>query len=259
MKLRNLFEQSEMSVADVGKLKGKTILLRGKVRDIWEGEFPLYLRGQNVTSWYGCPKRINGYLNANNSEFTSWENAPDFADEVYLNLANFETLEGIIDSKSYTLTNCKAKDLKGLPANVDYLRIYFFKNLSSFSGLPNVKAELHIMGCDSLNFPNEPVGITIDGHHNLISKCESITNFKDVHKTFKSITGGLSILECKNVKSHILGFLKIEGLSNIFADKCNDNFEKAIEILNRHVKGDKDILNCQNELIDAGLEEYAQV
>ena len=252
-----LFEsQTEKSIADVDKLSGKPILLRGKVRDEWNGEFPLYLKGRDVTSWEGCPRRINGFLNANNSKFKSWENAPEWADSVFLNLSNIKSLNGIPQSKSYSLTDGKIKNLVGLPDKLEYLSIFSFDGLESMKGANTIEANLRISFCPNLNF-GDHLELVVGGNVT-INKCARITNLKDIHKTFKRIDGSLSFIETP-VKSHALGILKIEGLKSVFVDSSESKFEKAIEIISKYVGSKGDILDCQSDLIDADLEEYAQL
>jgi hypothetical protein len=73
------------------------------------------------------------------------------------------------------------------------------------------------------------------------------------------------------IESHVLGLLKIEGLRcAVFSvsDRISDGasskyqshkFHKLDEIINRHLLTGKDIFACQEELIEAGFEEYAKL
>jgi hypothetical protein len=62
------------------------------------------------------------------------------------------------------------------------------------------------------------------------------------------------------VKSSILGLLLIDGLKAVYVSKFNSppQLGKALFIVNQHL-GSRDLLACQEELIDAGLEEFAQL
>jgi hypothetical protein len=62
-----------------------------------------------------------------------------------------------------------------------------------------------------------------------------------------------------DITSHILGVFFIKGCKRIMAsDKCD--FGKAAEIVNRHIsKGRVGLLPCQQELIEAGLADFAQI
>ena len=81
-----------------------------------------------------------------------------------------------------------------------------------------------------------------------------LTSLKDVHKHISQIQGSFG---CKQnpIESHVLGLLLIKGITEIQLDH-----EQVEEILNRHLgKGRAGMLMAQEELIEAGLEEYAKL
>ena len=85
-------------------------------------------------------------------------------------------------------------------------------------------------------------------------------NFKNIHKHFIKINGEL-FFSGLQIKSHILGLLKIRGLTNIsmggpFRVKYGWTLQ---DIMNKYLEGDRDLIACQQELIEAGYEEYAQL
>lgn len=60
----------------------------------------------------------------------------------------------------------------------------------------------------------------------------------------------------------ILAFLRIKGLKRLWQWKGyakQKPLAKAVVILNNYLASDRDILGCQEELIDAGLKEYAKL
>ena len=62
------------------------------------------------------------------------------------------------------------------------------------------------------------------------------------------------------MQSHLLGLLLIPELKLVTA--CfnpNEKLEQVTEIINKHFKLDKDILECQEELYVAGLKEYGRL
>ena len=79
-----------------------------------------------------------------------------------------------------------------------------------------------------------------------------LKSLKNIHKIITRIDG---ILYCNNnpIKSHILGVLKIKNLQMIEIDN-----KKVQDIVNKYLPAG-DILECQQELIEAGFEEYAQL
>jgi hypothetical protein len=48
--------------------------------------------------------------------------------------------------------------------------------------------------------------------------------------------------------------MRIKGLTMVYLDN-----KQVMDILNKYLKGDRDIIRCQSELLDAGLEEYAKL
>ena len=98
-----------------------------------------------------------------------------------------------------------------------------------------------------------------------------LTNLKDIHKKLKSVNR-MAILKNKNFKSHILGVLKIPDFHYAAPDNhgillnspnSGDSTSKLNtleQILNKYLHQDNpNIFECQNELMDAGLEEYAKL
>lgn len=80
-----------------------------------------------------------------------------------------------------------------------------------------------------------------------------ITSLKDIHKQIIKMNGGFHCHH-NEIKSHVLGLLLIPGI------KVIASAEKWGPILNDYIgSGRKGLLDCQNELIEAGLEEFAQL
>ena len=81
-----------------------------------------------------------------------------------------------------------------------------------------------------------------------------ITSLKDVHKQIVEIDGSFYALN-NPIRSHVLGLLLINGITIIRLDNI-----QVQKILNRHLgKGRAGMLMAQEELIEAGLEEFAQL
>jgi hypothetical protein len=80
-----------------------------------------------------------------------------------------------------------------------------------------------------------------------------LTSLEGVHKIIKIINGAIYLYE-NPITSGGIGLLLIEGLSTICADL------PAFKIINRYLgQGKKGLLLCQDELIDAGYEEFAKL
>jgi hypothetical protein len=76
-----------------------------------------------------------------------------------------------------------------------------------------------------------------------------------VYKIIKEIKGEFDATK-NPIKSHVLGLLLIKGITEIKLDN-----KKVEEILNRYLpsNGMMSVLEAQDELIGAGLDEYAQL
>ena len=56
------------------------------------------------------------------------------------------------------------------------------------------------------------------------------------------------------ITSHVLGLMLIEDLQFVEFDN-----KQLQNIINKHLKEGRDVFECQNELMEAGLDEYAQL
>lgn len=89
----------------------------------------------------------------------------------------------------------------------------------------------------------------------------------NIHKYVKVLFRG-HIEIGANVDSRILGLLYIKNLQvvsiNTFGllghmSKGSDDLVAAVGIVNKHLKGDRNIHTCQEELIEAGLSRFARL
>jgi hypothetical protein len=70
-------------------------------------------------------------------------------------------------------------------------------------------------------------------------------------------SGVINIRYGYNFRGPALGLFRVKGLKTIV--QLSPQIIPWIFILNKHIKEDRDILACQEELIDAGLEEMAKL
>ena len=187
----------------------------------------------NLTSLKDSPLKVNGSFHCSRNRLTSLEGAPQKVGDCFS-----------CDENELT-------SLKGAPQEVG----------SSFSCRDNLLTSLE-------SAPRE-VGGYFDCSENKLTSLESapqklngdfycdfnpIKSLKGIGKNYlKEINGLINLNDCP-IESHMLGLLKVKGLINI---KFNHN-RKVEEILNKHLKS-RDLLACQEELIENGLEQYAQL
>ena len=94
--------------------------------------------------------------------------------------------------------------------------------------------------------------------------CEDngLTSLHNIHNQIKFIGGSANFIR-NPIKSHVLGLLLINGLDEVafesFAPWANKPRQQMNEIINKHLKNGRDVFACQEELIEAGFDEYAQL
>lgn len=126
------------------------------------------------------------------------------------------------------------------------------KGLSSLEGAPaHIRGSLYCSGNELTSLEGVPA--RIDGYFHCTNN--KLTSLKDIHLQIKHIGRGV-YFERNSIKSHVLGLLLIDGIK-----MARIGYSKVDDILNRHIpsKGMESVLEAQDELILAGLEEYAQL
>lgn len=130
--------------------------------------------------------------------------------------------------------NPKLKSLKGSPVEVTgYFRCSDNPELTSLEGAPKEVS---------------------DNFH--CSRNHKLTSLKGIHKQVTKIDGMIYAFMCP-IKSHVLGLLLIKGLTGVELDN-----QEVEDILNKYLpntRGNKALIECQSELLDANLEDYAEL
>lgn len=181
MKLQNLFEQEEKTLASISwisKILDKNGNMPETIDDLTG------LSGWGLTTLVGCSKRVTTSLDCTHNKLTSLDGFPLFIGE-YLNFSN-----------------------------------------------------------------------------------NQITSLKDIGTLIKSVQH----LQCDDnpITSNVLGLLKIRNLQSVkmyndgksafkpLVKEINEKLKIVEAIINKYLP-EGDIMDCQNELIDAGLSEYAKL
>lgn len=192
----------------------------------------------------------------------------------FLDLTSLEGAPKEVGGNFYCQDN-KLKTLVGAPKIVKgVFNCSSNKSLTSLKGLPEVGADVMCHDCSltSLKGAPEYVKGRFDCSDNPISSLEyapkrvkenfmivgcQLTNLKNIHSHIKSVGGHLSVMN-NPIKSHVLGVLLIEDLEYFYMSN-----KTASAIINKYLhylgKGRHGVIDCQNELIEAGLESYAQL
>ena len=130
-------------------------------------------------------------------------------------------------------------------------------DLKYLKGCPKeVTKFFNIHGCinlESLQNAPDKVGTWID-----LRYCNKISSLEGIGKDY--ILDAQTLFVGSNVKSHILGILKIKNLITVTPQRIPENKElnMALTIIQKHLRS-KNFNKCKSELKDAGLEEYAQL
>jgi hypothetical protein len=167
-----------------------------------------------------------------NKRLTSLEGAPsrvsghfDCANNELASLAGAPSHVG----GGFFCSDNELTSLTGAPSRVDGNFYCAFNKLRSLEGAPS----------------------HVDGY--FWCSNNKLTSLKDVHKHVTEIKGEFYASD-NPIKSHVLGLLLIKGVTKIQLKN-----KQVEEILNRHLgKGRVGMLMAQEELIEAGLEEYAK-
>ena len=220
MKLKELFEVEERSILSV----------MGKQEDPFPHVF--YCSNNKLTSLEGVPSVVKGNFYCSHNNLTSLEGAPsvvngDFA--CYNN--NLTSLEGVpsVVSGYFSCPYNKLTSLEGAPSVVNGYFNCSNNNLTSLEGAPSVVN--NDFSCDN----------------------NKLTSLAGIHKIIKEIHG-YATFDNNPIKSNVLGLMRIKGLTKVYLDN-----KQVMDILNKYLTGDRDIIRCQSELLDAGLEEYAKL
>lgn len=128
------------------------------------------------------------------------------------------------------VSNNRLTSLEGCPKSVTTWFDASRNQLTSLEGIPPIMDDF----CAILN--------------------NKLTNLHNIHKLISFTHMGFINAEGNPIVSHILGAFKVKNITNLYIDN-----KQVSKIVNRHLRGDRDILACQQELIEAGFEEYAQL
>ena len=150
-------------------------------------------------------------------------------------------------------SNNQLTSLEGAPTSVggDF---WCYKNkLTSLEGAP--ASVVGYFDCDynqltSLEGAPASVGGYFGCSHN------QLTSLTNIHKILKQMNGNFYAYN-NPLKSNVIGLLLVNGCKEVQMDN-----KQVEEIMNRHLKsafGHLRVLECQSEMLDAGLEEWAEL
>lgn len=148
-------------------------------------------------------------------------------------------------TESFSIADNALETLDGCPSFVDGDFNCQNNKLKSFEGAPSIITSDGLFG-----------GNLFDSLHN-------------IHEHIKQVDGSLYFVSQYSymkrscpIKSSVLGLLRIKGLQTVTltdARDKSDDLYKVQEIINTYLKKPDQLMECQDALIDAGLEEFAKL
>jgi hypothetical protein len=160
---------------------------------------------------------------------------------------------GCILEGKFDCSYCKVlTSLEGAPSSTHDFLCFSCNSLTSLKGAPTNST--HKFDCSFCNDLSSLEGAPSSTHNFDCSYCSSLTSLKGIGKDYLTVINEIFYGDKSGIKSNILGLLKVKNLKvlSITDDK------KLEEIINRHLKT-KNILECQEELIENGYKEFAKL
>jgi hypothetical protein len=171
--------------------------------------------------------------------------------------SNIITLKNLTTSKlkSLEIENCHIETLEGCP-DTEYLDIDACDKFKSTKGCSQaVKVlrlrELKIRVEDLVDIPQHLESLAF-------TRLFEMTTLKDIHKHVHA-AGAIDIMYGE-VESNIIGLMKIKGLIDIDVRySSTPNAKKAFDIVKKNLSVSGGFAEAMDELIEAGLKEYAKL
>jgi hypothetical protein len=143
------------------------------------------------------------------------------------------------------------------PKKVAEIILKFVTNYTGSSVFPPVKMHVNYPTLILLDFSDQDdriVDQTVDNEHLMINGF----TLKDIHKHIKNID---SIYCNDKITDSVLGLLLIEHSLRCFEEVVGvpSLNEDWMEIVNKHLSGDKDVLECKTDLIEKGFPKLAKI
>jgi hypothetical protein len=160
--------------------------------------------------------------------------------KLFLNLTKDSITIDVLEMKS---SDCNTPNLENISEKIISEVKYCGENMK-------FKIEEHIyVQLSSEGVPTAPISfeeIVLDANKN-----DTLTG---IEKNIKAFT--LYLRQCEHISGGVLSLLKMTDVTEVYLEGTNCGW---MEIVQKHLDGDGDILECQEELIEAGFKEYAKL
>ena len=138
----------------------------------------------------------------------------------------------------FTLDRSGVTSFIGSPRKCKRFSAQFLPSVTSFEGIPEE--------------------ISLEA----IIKGTSISSYSKIHESVKKCQN--FYIDPEFMKEALLGFLLIDGMNTLGFTKIPGHLRespvvRAVEIVNRHLHGSRDVISCKRELVSSGLKEFAKL
>lgn len=181
--------------------------------------------------------------------------------QIDLSNIDLRSLEGCPNPKLSPIVQ-ERLDKTGVLTSGPAILIFKNRNLSSWKGIPNMTYRIDADECAFTSLEGCPQVM----HDSLEVQGNKITNLKGIGKNYLRHCYGRIELQNNPVESHVLGLMNVIGLMRVeFIPTSLDDHPLTIpliqltKIANDHLRGSKDFLDFQEDLISAGLKDYAKM
>ena len=208
-----------------------------------------------LTSLRGAPKIVRGSFSViDNPTLSTLEGGPEEVGTYYYAMfaRDLKSLEGIARKigGGINFGKCGLTTMRGLSAKwLDTVSVQSNK-LTDLMYSPRDVGEFDASSNKLLSLKGAPAEID---QRLWLDNNNSLTNLKGIGREFILRCPSISMLNCP-IKSHALGLCLVKKLEELEGDF------PGIEILRKYMsQGHDALIDCQHELIEAGLEELAQL
>ena len=176
-----------------------------------------------------------GNFNCSGTKITSLEGAPSSVGGGFYCFNNqLTSLEGAPSSvgSDFGCYNNQLTSLEGAPSSVGGYFSCAYNNLTSLEGAPAL----------------------VDGAFGCFNN--QLTSLTGIHKLLKQMDGEFGGHN-NPIKSNVIGLLLVKGCNKVYLDN-----KQVQDIMNKHLQspfGHLRVLECQSEMLDAGLDEWAKL
>jgi len=238
----------------IGLTIGGKLITKKTSSEPWPGNFKSSVN--QLTSLEGAPSSVGGYFWCSYNQLTSLEGAPSSVGGNFRCFNNqLTSLKGAPTSVGgdFRCYDNQLISLKGAPASVGGDFNCYNNKLTTLEGAPSSVGGYFNCSFNQLT--------TLEGAPSSVGddfgcSVNQLTSLTGIHKILKQMNGNF-YANGNPLKSNVIGLLLVKGCKKVELDN-----KQVMEIMNRHLQspfGHLRVLECQSEMLDAVLEEWAEL